>query len=155
MTKEQTNPFGEGFKEADAGAFIYWKEAVPGTDDGKKCIPVGGSIKGTLLAVDEYESQINAGEMQKVYTIKTEEGEEYKIGSRGSRFDVQMRGVLVGQYVGFLYTEDIPSKKKGYSAFKLIKVYPGQMNPDYVSSAVAEEQNVPVPTTDEVEPFKG
>jgi len=133
MIKEK-NPFGEGFKEATAGSFIYWKEPVPGKDDEKKCISVGGSIKGTLTSVDEFESSINAGEMQKVYTIQTEEGAEYRVGSRGAKFDAQMRGVLIGQQVGFLYAEDIPSKKKGYSDFKLIKVYPGQMNPEFKSS---------------------
>ena len=158
--ESNTNPFGEGFKEADAGAFIYWKEATA-KDDDKKCIPVGGSIKGTLTAVEDKESLLpgKEGVMELVYIIETEENDVYRIGSRGKVFDKQMSKVLIGQQVGFLYAEDIPSKTKGYSDFKLIKVYPGQMNPDFVVTPVrgeeVSEDNEPEATVDNTEPFKG
>jgi len=117
---DEKNPFGEGFEEAIPSAFIKWTE-------------VGQQFKGIFMDMEERESTIN-GEMQKIYTFEDENGDEFRVGSRGKVFDSALKKVVKGQWVGFLYAKDIPSKKKGYSAFKNIKVYPGQVDPGYATS---------------------
>lgn len=138
---EDKNPFGEGFVEAQPSPFIKWET-------------VGQQVKGIFREVEERESSINQGEMQKIYTLEDENGDDFRVGSRGKVFDGAMKKVLFGQWCGFHYAEDIPSKKKGYSAFKNIKVYPGQMaegEPGSVEDHVATE----VPQADGEPPFEG
>ena len=110
------NPFGKGFEEAVASPFIKWEK-------------VGQAPKGILI--DVYESTDPNGNPQKVYILQDEDGEEFRVGSRGKIFDLTMKKVVFGQWVGFSYAEDIPSKKKGNSAFKLVKVYPGQVDEEW------------------------
>lgn len=120
------NPFGEGYEEAQAGEFVKWEA-------------VGQTFKGVLTDVYEMESQLS-GEMQKIYTFLDKDGIEHRIGSRGPRFDQALKNVVKGQNVGFLFAEEVPSKKKGNNPFKLIKIYLGQIDPDY---KVAGEQEIP------------
>lgn len=124
------NPFGEGFEEAKSGEFVKWEK-------------VGQQLKGILIGVEHRESSINPGEMQKIYTIEQEDKTEVLVGGRKS-IDSMMKKVVLGQWVGFLYAEDKPSKKKGYNAFKLVKVYPGQMDENYTAIPTADSvENVP------------
>jgi len=113
------NPFGEEFKEAQPGAFIKWET-------------IGQTFKGTYKGCYEAENSIT-GVMQKIYEFVGEDGNDYRVGTRGDVFDRVMKSVIVGQTVGFLYAEEIPSKKKGNSPFKLIKIYKGNLDPTYKS----------------------
>ena len=119
MTKKDTNenPFGDEFKEVQAGDFVKWET-------------VGQTFKGTYKGSYETENSLT-GTMQKIYDFTGEDGEEYRIGSRGEIFDRIMKTVSVGQKVAFFYAEDIPSKKKGNNPFKLIKIYKGEMDPNF------------------------
>jgi hypothetical protein len=114
---------------------------------------IGDFIKGTLVDVREVESQLpdKKGEMQKIYELKAElgqyhetddqkqvieppvlveAGEFYSIGGKPG-IDAQMRRVKKGQIVAFKFTESKPSKTKGFSATKVIKVFVGGIDPTY------------------------
>lgn len=68
-----------------------------------------------------------------------EKGEYYFVGSKES-IDRQMRHVQNGQKIVFILDSIPPSKTKGNSPFKLIKVKVGPMDPDY---AVIHQEAVP------------
>lgn len=122
------NPFGEGYEEVKAGEFVKWKE-------------VGQMVKGILVEVDERPNSLKGGELQKIYTIETEEGTEVRVSSRGKAFDSAMKKIVTGQRVAMLYQEDIKSKTKGNNDFKLIKVAAGQIDTEWLdkNKPVVEE----------------
>ena len=125
-------PFGDA-QPAQLGVFVNWLGAKDEEKEGRKNIEIGGKLKGTLIEVNEFESKMpgNLGEMQKVYTVKDEEGNEYRVGTRGKVFDSKMSKIALGQKVGLHYAEEIPAKTKGYNPFKNIEVYPLEMDDDY------------------------
>ena len=147
MTEEK-NPFGGDFKEATGGSFVRWGSPVEGKEDGSVYIALGESIKGILTDVEERENRLQPGTMQKIYTIQLEDGSEVKIGSRGKAFDSQLKTVLKGQHVGFWYKEDIPSKKKGYNAFKNVCVYVGELDEDYEAAKGVDADEEPKDVAD-------
>lgn len=114
---------------------------------------VGDWIKGTLVDVREIESRLpgKEGTRVKVYELKAkagsfhniddkknpidppieiEDGTFWTIGGRPG-IDNSMRNIRLGQIVGFKFKEEIPAKTKGFSATKVIKVYAGEMDPDW------------------------
>jgi hypothetical protein len=116
--EEVANPFGEDYKESVPGLLVKWET-------------LGQTFKGTFKGAYEAENSIT-GLMQKIYEFVGEDGEDYRVGTRGEIFDRQMAKLHIGQKCGFLYAQDIPSKKKGNNAFKLIKIYPGPLDSEYV-----------------------
>ncbi len=136
MSKEQTNPWDEQTEEVLAGAFIKWDKG-----EEANCIAIGESIKGILKEVNERENSNKPGEMQKIYTIETQDGTQYRVGSRGQAFDSAMSKIVFGQIVEFKYDSDIPSKKAGNSPFKLVKIYEGQVI-GQEKTAKAEEESL-------------
>lgn len=119
------------------GSYIQW---------GKE----GDYVSGTITDVEEVESTLpgKEGEMQKVYDLLIDEGSYHsiedgvvseepivlqkgdtiKVGAK-SGMEKQLKYVKLGQIVGMKYAETIPNNKKGYHAFKLVKVYTtGEMN---------------------------
>ena len=118
MSKEEKNPFGEGFSEVTAGEFVKWET-------------VGQMVKGILVDVEEKENALSGG-MQKIYTFEDEDGVEFRVGSRGKAFDSAMKKIVQGQWVALYYQEVIPSKVKGNNPFKLIKVAAGQMDDEWL-----------------------
>jgi len=131
MSKQDTkneNPFGEGYEEAQAGSFVKWDT-------------IGQQFKGTYNGSYEADNALS-DKMQKIYEFigesgdvnkdeEVETGKDYRIGTRGDIFDRIMKTVVVGQKVAFLFADEIPSKKKGNNPFKLIKVYKGELDPNY------------------------
>lgn len=105
---------------------------------------VGDYIEGNLADVREVNSNLpgKEGERVKVYEIKArggefhllddkknpvepaekvEMGEIYMVGGRQG-IDAQMRRIKIGQDVELRFTDEKPSKKKGFNALKIIKV---------------------------------
>jgi len=121
----EVNPFGDGFKESTAGEFVKWSK-------------IGQQIKGIFVESYNTMSELT-GKPAIIYILENEAGEPFRIGSRGKFFDMAMRKIVSGQWVGFLYHSDIPSKKKGFNAMKLVKIYPGTIDPVWVERNVLHE----------------
>ena len=106
---------------------------------------IGDNIFGTLIDVREINSQFPGKENErvKIYEIKADggefhelddkrnavaeptkivEGEIWNIGGKAG-IDVQMRRIKVGQKLGIKFTDEKPSKNKGFNPLKIIKVY--------------------------------
>ena len=121
---------------------------------------IGDWVKGTLVSVRERESRLpgKQGTRVKVYELKTKggsfhqtddkknpieppkepkEGEYWTVGGRPG-IDNSMRNIKIGQIVGFKFKEEIPAKTKGFSATKVIKVYAGEMDPDWQGETAAD-----------------
>lgn len=140
MTTKTKN---EGGWEEVKSAFVKWGA-------------VGDNIEGTLIDVREVESTLpgKEGEKQKVYDIKSdrgsfhdlddkknavepaitiEAGEIYSVGGR-TGVDVQMRRIVIGQKVRFVFAEEKAAKKKGFNNLKIIKVMTnGQMDQEWLN----------------------
>lgn len=94
---------------------------------------IGDSIKGTLISVRKQPGQDNYPD-QMVYELKNEDGELWNVGiSVEKRYIVdRMRNMKLGQIVGLMFKDEIPSKTKGYAPAKSIEVYAGGMDENYV-----------------------
>lgn len=116
---------------------------------------VGDNIEGTLIDVREVESTLpgKEGEKQKIYEIKADRGsfhdldakknpvdpavvinsgEIYSVGGRRG-VDAQMRRIVIGQKVRFLFAEEKPAKKKRFNDLKIIKVLTnGKMDQEWL-----------------------
>jgi len=82
---------------------------------------IGQSIEGILVDIRTVKSQID-GSDQKMYDIQTSNGEVMAVYGR-KIIDQKMRVAKIGQLVKMAYAEDIKPKKRGFSSFKVIKVY--------------------------------
>lgn len=124
----------------------------------------GDYVLGTLIGVKEVKSTLpdRAGQMQKVYTVKAKEGSYHlldekknpvepaeelsegdviSVGGR-STIDSRMARVKLGQNFGLKFTEEQPSKTKGYNATKVIKVFtPKDAAGDYEMDAEWLKEN--------------
>ena len=56
--------------------------------------------------------------------------------------DNQMRNIKIGQVVGFKFTDEKPSQKKGFNALKIIKVYAGEMDPEFTIQKDEEGKDI-------------
>jgi len=122
----------------------------------------GDWVKGTLVDVREMESQLpgQTGKMVKIYEFLTSggsfhrlddnkqpitpaveimEGEYWMIGGNQS-LDNQMRNMKKGQIVGIRFTETKPAKQKGFNPSKVLKVYDGGMDPNYMGQTSADQE---------------
>ncbi len=88
--------------------------------------------------------------------IIVEKGEYYNV-AKGS-IDAAMKKIKNGQKVKFEFTEIIPSKDKMKNAFKLVKVYAGPMDTEYLNTQWGEPvgeapvDTVAQPTQNDEEP---
>lgn len=139
MTKQTNVEVKDDFDDSNIVASNWVKFNVVGDD----------KIMGTLCSVRKVKSQIKGheGEMVNVFDIKADygsfhtteedeagnkvivkepviadEGSMWSIGSKDI-IDRQMTNVKVGQKVGFKFTEQTPSKTKGFAPAKIIKVF--------------------------------
>ena len=140
------DPFEEGMSEVKT-SWVKW---------GK----IGDFIKGTLVDIREINSMLpgKEGQRVKVYEILAQMGsfhqideekkpidppvvinmgEYWTIGGKPG-IDSQMRNIKLGQIVGLRFTEVKPSKTKGFNALKVIKIYVGGMDPNYVGQNSAD-----------------
>lgn len=131
MAKNTAVSWDDESNEAD-NAFVSWSE-------------IGDFVLGTLVGVKETPSTLpdRKGEIQKIYSVKVREcsyhvlddkkkvvpeaiepdpGSVISVGGR-AMIDSRMAQVKLGQVFGLKYTEEIPSKTKGYNPTKMIKVY--------------------------------
>lgn len=116
---------------------------------------IGDWFTGTLIGKREIKNTLpgdNFGKMIKVYDFKASGGSFHSLdGSKqlietpviveagqvwtlGGRIviDNQMRNVKLGQKVGLKFTETKPAKQKGFNDLKIIKVYAGAQDPDWM-----------------------
>lgn len=106
---------------------------------------VGDHISGTLIDVREINSTLpgKEGTRVKVYELKAAEGEFHNINEQkqpiepavtveageiyliGGKIgiDAQMRRIKIGQIVALKFTDEKPSKQKGFNPLKIVKVY--------------------------------
>ena len=140
------DPFEEGMSEVKT-SWVKW---------GK----IGDFIKGTLVDIREINSMLpgKEGQRVKVYEILAQMGsfhqideekkpidppvvinvgEYWTIGGKPG-IDSQMRNIKLGRIVGLRFTEAKPSKTKGFNALKVIKIYVGGMDPNYVGQNSAD-----------------
>ncbi len=114
---------------------------------------VGDWIKGTFTSKREVESTMpgKEGEKQTIYEIFTDSGsfhnidenkkvaDEPTIISKGSYWNIggkigieaQMRNVKPGTIIAMRFTEEIPSKTRGFNPTKKVQVLVGGIDPDY------------------------
>ncbi len=52
----------------------------------------------------------------------------------------QLKGAKLGQEVGFRYTESKPNNTPGFDDTKIIKVYIGEMDPEYQGETASDSQ---------------
>lgn len=88
---------------------------------------VGDKIEGTLVSKRVVFNQLK-GEDQVVYEVKTEDGEYWNVGGKPA-IDAQMKRVVLGQIVGFVFTKLVSATRRGYNPTKIIQVY---ANPEIV-----------------------
>lgn len=123
---------------------------------------VGDCIKGTLVAIREHNSMFpgKEGTKVKVYEllghngsfhatdddkkaieppIMINEGEYWMVGGKPG-IDNQMRNVKIGQIIGMKFTDSKPAKTKGLNALKIIKVFVGGMDPNYMGQTSADQE---------------
>ena len=120
---------------------------------------IGDNVVGTLTAVHDVRSNLpgKENEMVKRYELLAEGGEYHELDKKknpvdpavkvlvgeiyyvGGKvgIDAQMRRVKVGQRIGMKFTQEIPAKTKGYNDLKIIKVFAGEMNEEWLA------QNMP------------
>jgi hypothetical protein len=70
--------------------------------------------------------------------VVIEKGEYYQY-AKGS-IDAAMKKIKIGQKVKFLFDSTMPSKNKMNNDFKLVKVYAGEMDKEYLASTYNEVQ---------------
>ena len=122
---------------------------------------VGDKISGTLTGTREIPSQLpgKMGEMVRLFEILADSGSyhmldenkaviepaveiqsgDFYLVSKGPGLDVQMRRAKIGQKVGILFKEVKPSKTKGYNPLKIVKVFLGEMDPDYMGEGADDQ----------------
>jgi hypothetical protein len=139
MTTKKTDEVVDDFDSSNQVPSNWVKFSVIGED----------KVMGTLTGVRTMKSTIKGheGELVKVYDLKADYGsfhktEEDEAGNKkvipepivvdaesnwsiGGKdiIDRQMKNVKVGQKVGFKFTEQTPSKTKGFAPAKIIKVF--------------------------------
>lgn len=119
-------------------------------------------IKGTLIDVREMTSTMpgKEGQKVKVYELLTHagsfhdmdenknpvepaivinEGEYWNVGGKVG-IDTQMRNVKLGTIVGMRFADEKPSKTKGFSATKIIRIYVGGQDPNYMGQTAQDSQ---------------
>lgn len=137
MVKYEKDPF-EGMEEAKRPQIKFGK--------------IGDWFKGTIVDnTREIENKLSAKhEMQLICEFKMfggsfhnienkvvmdeptvlEQGEFYSYFAKGP-VKVQLQRAKIGQIVGLRFTEERPNAQPGLNATKIIKVYLGEMDPDY------------------------
>jgi len=122
MSEDIKNPFGENFTEAVAGAFVKWTE-------------VGQTVKGVVTDIYEKANDLKGGEMQRIVVVEQEDGTEIQVPLKDNGMMASCKKLMVGQNVGFLFAQVIPSKVKGHQDYKLVKTYLGTLDPDFKGGA--------------------
>lgn len=121
---------------------------------------INDQIFGTFIASREIDSQLpgKEGEKVKLYEILAEGGEYHELDKKKNPIDpavkvqvgevyfvggkmgidAQMRRVKVGQRIGMRFTEEKESNTKGFNALKIIKVFAGDMNKEWLANNMPE-----------------
>jgi hypothetical protein len=118
----------------------------------------GDFLKGTFTSKrqvpDKLKEVQHPGAMQWIYEVLVEAGRYHDIKDKvvdanptelvpGSFWivsgkpgiDEGMRNIKIGQIVGFRFTETKPAKQKGFNDNKVIRVYAGAMDPNYMGQS--------------------
>ena len=122
---------------------------------------VGDGVIGTLVEIRKVPSFLpgKEGELVTVYDLKVKSGSFHELDAKKNpvetatvlnqgdyysvsgkkAIDDRMRNIAYGIVVGFKFTEEVPNKKKGFNATKVIKVYNFGPDPEYNTEIGAEE----------------
>jgi len=124
---------------------------------------VGDYIQGTLvdIRIREVQDEKKGLVRKNVYEILADEGQYHEIDENrnpveppikcekndfyqvwGGReiIDNGMRKIKIGQKVRIVFTEQLEPKKKNYSGFKIIKVYAGPMDEEWLNNQYQEAE---------------
>lgn len=129
----KTNKIGD-FME---GTFVGSQLRNGTTPDGK---PQTQIVYEILTDMGEFHNLIKNAEGQKVVDtanpVMIVPGEYYQYAK--SSIDAAMKRIKIGQKVKFLFDSTSPSKNKMNNDFKLVKVYAGEMDKEYLASTYNE-----------------
>jgi hypothetical protein len=128
-----------------------------------KFVTIGDSVQGTYIGKRRAPSSID-GKIQVIYNLLTPNGVvNVAKPETHTGFHYRMDTLKFGQIVGFRFTEEIPSKTKGFNPTKVIVIYadPQTVYKEWLAeNPHANERNValdlPVPpnvTMSEEDPF--
>lgn len=136
-----------------------WKEAKSDTVSWGK---VGDFIEGTLVRVDkkDVKDDVKGIVTKNVYEIKAdggsfhttddkknpieppvicEAGDYFTVWGGKTALDNGMTKTKIGQKVRILFAEESEPTKKGYSGFKLMKVFTGPMDESWLAEQSSKE----------------
>ena len=99
---------------------------------------IGDKIQGTLVSKRTVFNQLSEKD-QIVYEILTKDGQYWNVGGKPA-IDAQMRNVKLGQIVGFKFVESRSATKKGYKDTKVIKIFAGQMDEEWLGQQQGDEE---------------
>jgi len=102
---------------------------------------IGDTVKGTLVNTSIKPARDMFPE-QTVYELKQEDGSITNVASSKNFVRNSMKRAKIGQIVGFKYDSDYQTeanKAKGMAPAKTIKVYLGEMDPEYTPVDGMEE----------------
>jgi len=126
---------------------------------------VGDYIKGTLSDIREINSTLpgKEGQRVKIYeflaqggefhrldeatkqpidpSVVINEGEYWIVGGRVG-IDNQLRNVKIGTIVGLRFADSKPSKQKGFNPTKIIKVFLGGIDPNWMGQRAGDVTSV-------------
>ncbi len=85
---------------------------------------------GSLHQIIEKKVQDNATEVRK--------GEFYSFISGKQAILSQMKKAKIGQVIGLRFAEEIKNKQPGFDATKVIKVFLGEMDPEYQGESAGD-----------------
>lgn len=86
---------------------------------------VGDKVSGVVLENPYTKAGVDDFKDQRVFVLRTQEGEEVNVGVNIDRDYLIQRTnkIRQGDIVGFSFAKEIPATKKGYSPAKSIEVY--------------------------------
>lgn len=157
MTQQQDNDPLFNEENLSKNAFISWGkfgDFVKGTLTSKKQVP--NKLSETPGAMQwNYEILADTGSFHAIKddivsptpTI-IQPGNFIKVGGRVS-IDDHMRNIKVGQIVGLRYNAD-GKKVKGRKVAKIVGVYPGAINKDYMGQTASDQLQDAFPGAEEI-----
>lgn len=84
---------------------------------------VGDAVSGILIKKWSTEAKGDF-KAQYAFSLKQDNGEVVNVGIRQSDYSTpRVEGMKIGDKAGFKFKEEVPAKKKGYAAFKVVTIY--------------------------------
>ena len=148
MSKENKSQWQE--VKSSTVAWSKIGDFVEGTLSDIQQREVRDDLKG-LVKKNIYEIKADAGEYHLTDAttkqviepgIKCDVGDIYTVWGGKPGIDAGMRKAKIGQKVKVLFAEQLEPKKKGYSGFKIIKVFLGVMDDEFLADKEPSNEEV-------------